>query len=185
MSVPAYQSRRPCGLYTHRHIEDLRVSLPISSLSAQTMAAHRENLAFALFIPLSVGVIVIGCSWTPRSSPPYQVGLTNSDLQKTSECVLAGIKQNVSDPAITTSVKEEETGKVEVITGTSADGGELYIVRLTAENDGTKAQAFSVIGWSKYKEADLRKGLSGCFTQLNSGYDRGSFKADASHPAPE
>jgi hypothetical protein len=149
------------------------------------MAARRQNLAFALFVPLSVGVMIIGCSWTPRSSPPYQIGLTNSGLQKTSGCVLAGIKQNVSDPAITTSVKEEETGKVEVITGTSADGGELYIVRLTAENDGTKAQAFSVIGWSKYKEADLRKALSGCFANLNSGYDRGSFKADASHPAPE
>ena len=147
--------------------------------------AARQTLAFVLFVPLSVGVMIIGCSWTPRSSPPYQIGLTNSDLQKTSECVLAGIKQNVSDPTITTSVKEEETGKVEVITGTSADGGELYVVRLTTEVDGTKAQAFSVISWAKFKETDLRKALSGCFTQLNTGYDRGSFKADSSHPAPE
>ena len=59
------------------------------------------------------------------------------------------------------------------------------LVRLTAEIDGTKAQAFSVISWSKFKETDLRKALSGCFAHLNSGYDRGSFKADSGHPAPE
>ena len=150
------------------------------------MAAHRQNLAFALFIPLSVGVMVIGCSQTPRSAPPYRIGLTNSDLQKTAECVLAGIKQNVSDPTITTSVKEEESGKVEEITGTSSvDAVELYVVRLTAENDGTKAEAFSVISWSKFKETDLQKALSGCFANLKTGYDRGSFKANSSHPAPE
>ena len=102
--------------------------------------------------------MIIGCSQTPRSAPAYQMGLTNSDLQKTAECVLAGIKQKVSDPTITTSVKEEETGKVEEITGTSsADVGELYVIRLTAENDGTKAEAFSVISWSKFKETDLRR----------------------------
>src|SRR6476661_8330669 len=121
------------------------------------MAARRQNLAFELFVPLSLGVMVIGCSQTPRSSPPYQIGLANSDLQKTSECVLAGIKQNISDSTITTSVKEVETGRVEEITGTSSDAVELYVVRLTAENDGTKAQAFSVISWSKFKETDLRK----------------------------
>ena len=37
----------------------------------------------------------------------------------------------MSDPTITTSVKETESGKVEEITGTSADAGELYVIRLT------------------------------------------------------
>ena len=147
--------------------------------------AARRNLVFALFVPLSVGVIVIGCSQTPRSAPPYRIGLTNSDLQKTAGCVLAGIKQNVSDPTITTSVKEAETGRVEEITGTSVDAVELYVIRLTAESDGTKAEAFSVISWSKFKNTDLQKALSGCFAHLDTGYDRGSFKADSSHPAPE
>jgi hypothetical protein len=77
------------------------------------MAARRQNLAFALFIPLSVGVMIIGCSQTPRSAPAYQMGLANSDLQKTSDCVLAGIKKKSSDPTITISVNEEKTGKVE------------------------------------------------------------------------
>jgi hypothetical protein len=114
------------------------------------------------------------------------MGLANSDLQKTSACVLAGIKHKVSDPTITTSVKEEETGKVEEITGTSADVGELYVIRLTAENDGTKAEAFRVISWPKFKETNLREALSGCFAHLDSGYkNRGSFKADSSHPAPQ
>ena len=147
--------------------------------------AARQNLAFAFVVPLSVGVMVIGCSPTVRSAPPYQIGLTNSDLQKTSDCVLAAIKQKVSDPTITTSMKEKETGKVAEITGTSAEAGELYVVRLTAESDGTKAEAFSVISWSKFKNTDILKALSGCFAHLNSGYDRGSFKADSSHPAPE
>ena len=142
------------------------------------MAARRQNLAFELFVPLSMGLMVIGCSQTIRTSPPYQIGFTNADLQKTSDCVLAGIKRDVRDPTITTSVKEEETGKVEEITGTSADAGELYVVRLTAEDDGTKAQAFSVISWSKFKDNDLRKALSDCFTHLDNGYSRGSFKED-------
>jgi hypothetical protein len=42
-----------------------------------------------------------------------------------------------------------------------ADAGELYVIRLTAENDGTNAEAFSIIIWSKFKEAaqaiDLRR----------------------------
>jgi hypothetical protein len=123
--------------------------------------------------------MVIGCSQTIRTSPPYQIGLANADLQKTSDCVLAGIKGKLRDPTITTSVKEEETGRVEEITGTSVDAVELYVVRLTAENDGTKAQVFSVISWSKFKDNDLRKALSGCFTQLDKGYYRGSFKGDS------
>jgi hypothetical protein len=65
--------------------------------------------------------------------------------------------------------------------GASADASELYVVRLTAENDGTKAEAFSVISWSKFKEAYLKKALSGCFAHLQSAGNRGSFKADSSH----
>jgi hypothetical protein len=38
-------------------------------------------LAFTLFVPLSVGVI--GCSLTPRSAPPFRIGLAKSDLQNT------------------------------------------------------------------------------------------------------
>ena len=88
----------------------------------------------------------------------------------------------MSDPTITTSVKDAESGKVEEITGTSADAGELYVIRLTPENDGTKAEAFSVISWSKFKDTDLHKALSGCVANLDSGWkNRGSFTADAKH----
>jgi hypothetical protein len=88
----------------------------------------------------------------------------------------------VSDPTITTTVKEVDTGKVEEITGTSTDAGELYVIRLTAENDGTKAEAFSVISWSKFKEDDLHKVFSGCVSHLEKGAkDRGSFSEDSKH----
>jgi hypothetical protein len=133
-------------------------------------------LAFTLFVPLSVAVI--GCSFTPRSSPPFRIGLAKSDLHNTSDCILAGIKQNVSDPTITTSVKEKEAGRLEEITGTSTDAGELYVIRLTAESDGTKAEAFSVISWSKFKEGELGKALSGCVAHLESEGNRGSFTSD-------
>jgi hypothetical protein len=142
--------------------------------------AVRWNLAIALFVPLSTGVMLIGCSRTPRSAPPFQIGLADSDLQKTTDCLLVGIKKTVSDPTITTSAKETETGRVEEITGTSADAGELYVIRLTAENNGTKAEAFSVISWSNFKQTDLRKPLSGCVAHLESrGKGGGKLKADS------
>ena len=100
----------------------------------------RRNLAFALLVPLSIGGMVIGCSRTPRSAPPSQIGLASSELQKTSDCILAGIRKD-SDPTITTSVKDVAAGKVEEIIGTSSDAGELYVIRLTSESDGTKAEA--------------------------------------------
>ena len=98
----------------------------------------RRNLAFALLVPLSIGGMVIGCSRTPRSAPPFQIGHANSDLQKTSDCILAGIRKSVSDPTITTSVKDVAAGKVEEIIGTSSDAGEIYVIRLTSESEARK-----------------------------------------------
>ena len=77
-------------------------------------------------------------------------------------------------------MKEIEPGKVVEITGTSSDAGELYVIRLTAENNSTKAEAFSVTGWSKFKNTDLRSALSGCVSDLDSGSkNRGSFQVDS------
>ena len=128
----------------------------------------RRNLAFALLVPLSIGGMVIGCSRTPRSAPPFQIGLANSDLQKTSDCILAGIRKSVSDPTITTSVKDVAAGKVEEIIGTSSDAGEIYVIRLTSESVGTKAEAFSVISWNKFKKANLHNALVPCVAQFES-----------------
>ena len=139
--------------------------------------AARRTLLFAALVTVSVGVIAIGCSQTPRSAPPYRIGLASADLQTTSNCILAGLKKSVSDPTITTSVKLTEAGKVEEITGTSADAGELYVVRLTTEGDGTKAEAYSVISWAKFKDQDLNKALSDCVPQLEDGWKRHSVSA--------
>lgn len=144
--------------------------------------AIRWSFAFALFVPLSLGALAVGCSRTPRTGPPFKIGLATADLQKTSDCVLTGLKKSVPDPAITTSVKMIDAGKVEEITGTSADDGEIYVIRLTAENDGTKAEAFSVISWSKFKEGELQTALSHCVTKLENGVEgRGGFAADSKH----
>jgi hypothetical protein len=144
--------------------------------------AMRWSFAFALFVALSLGALAVGCSRTPRTGPPFKIGLANADLQKTSDCVLTGLKKSVPDPTITTSVKMIDPGKVEEITGTSADEGEIYVIRLTAENDGTKAEAFSVISWSKFKEGELQSALSHCVTKLENGLEgRGGFSADSKH----
>ena len=74
----------------------------------------------------------------------------------------------MSDPTITTSVKDVAAGKVEEIIGTSSDAGELYVIRLTSESDGTKAEAFSVISWNKFKENNLKKVLTPCVIHFES-----------------
>ena len=81
-------------------IRELASRSPSAFQARQMMA--RRNLAFALLVPLSIGGMVIGCSRTPRSAPPSQIGLASSDLQKTSDCILAGIRKGESDPTITT-----------------------------------------------------------------------------------
>ena len=159
--------------------KELASLVPFGDLLKQPMTA-RWNFSCALFVPLSLGLMATGCSLTPRSAPPYQIGFANSDLRKTSDCILAGIKENMSDPTITTSVNEKKAGKVEEITGISAGAGELYVIRLTAETDGTKAEAFSVLSWAKFKESDLQKPLSNCVAHLESGnHGRGSFRRDS------
>jgi hypothetical protein len=143
--------------------------------------ATRCSFAFALFVLLSLGAIA-GCSRTPRTGPPFKIGLANADLQKTSDCMLAGLKKSVSDPTIATSVKIVDPGKVQEITGTSADAGELYVIRLTAEPDGTKAEAFSVISWPNFKQGQLQSALSHCVAKLDKGVQgRGGFVADSKH----
>ena len=65
-------------------------------------------------------------------------------------------------------MKDVAAGKVEEIIGTSSDAGELYVIRLTSESDGTKAEAFSVISWNKFKKANLHNALAPCVTQFES-----------------
>jgi hypothetical protein len=74
-------------------------------------------------------------------------------------------------PAITNSVKIIQSGKVEEISGTAAGVGELYLVRLTAENDGIKAEVHSVLKWSSkndpsqnYDPSKLDASLSSCMS---------------------
>jgi hypothetical protein len=107
--------------------------------------------------------MAVGCSWTPRSSPP-QVGNVNKGLQETSSCILAGLKK-MEGPTITNSVNIVESGKVQEIIGTS-DRYQLYVVRLTAESGDTKVEAFNVLNYSDFKVSNLQNALSPCVSGL-------------------
>jgi hypothetical protein len=64
------------------------------------------------------------------------------------------------------TVKVMESGKVEEISGASAGVGELYVIRLTAENSGTKAEVRSVLRWSKFNPSKLDAPLSSCVSNI-------------------
>jgi hypothetical protein len=92
-----------------------------------------------------------------------------------------GLKNSIRDASITTSAKVIDA-KVEEITGTSAEAGELYVIRLTAEDNGTKAEVFSVISWATFNDRQLQKALSGCVSKLENGVqEKGRFDTDSKH----
>ena len=77
-----------------------------------------------------------------------------------------GLEKKMAEPTITNSVNVVESGTVQEIIGTSSDGYQLYIIRLTAENDGTKTEVFSVLASSEYKISNLPSALSPCVSDL-------------------
>jgi hypothetical protein len=118
--------------------------------------------------------MAVGCSWTPRNSPPV-VSHLNKGLQETSNCILTGLK-NMEGPTITNSVNTVESGKVEEIVGTSG-AYELYVVRLTAESDDTKVEVFHTLDWSEFKTHKLEGALSSCALNVSlklQGKNKGS-----------
>jgi hypothetical protein len=88
------------------------------------------------------------------------VSHANKELQEATNCILTTLEKEL--PAIRASVEVVESGRIQEIIGTSVDAGELYIVRLTAENNGTKIEARSVLRWSKFSKSELEEALSSC-----------------------
>ena len=115
-----------------------------------------------LFVILLAGEMAVGCSWTPRHSPPV-VTQANKGLQATSNCILTGLK-NMEGLTITNAVNIVESGKVQEIVGTSG-AYELYVVRLTAESDDTKVEVFHTADYSDFKTFKLEKALSSCLNE--------------------
>ena len=127
--------------------------------------------------------MAVGCSWTPRNSPPV-VSHLNKGLQETSNCILTGLK-NVEGSTITNSVNTVESGKVQEIVGTSG-AYELYVVRLTAESDDTKVEVFHTLDWSDFKTHKLENALSSCALNVslrlhgkNTGARSGGFTGES------
>jgi hypothetical protein len=63
--------------------------------------------------------------------------------------------EKMEAPTITNSVNIVESGKIEEIIGAS-DAYQLYVVRLTAQSDDTKVEAFNVLNWSDFTSLSLR-----------------------------
>ena len=118
-----------------------------------------------LFVPLLAAAIVVGCSWTPRDAPP-EVSHVSRGLQETSNCILTGLNNHpAASPTTTNSVNIIESGKIQEIIGTS-DAYQIYIVRLTAQNDDTEVEVFSVLNSQKFKISNLQSALSACVPGL-------------------
>jgi hypothetical protein len=124
-------------------------------------------------LPLLVGITLAACTVTPRTAPPIAIGHANGSLEQASTCIFTALNKTMAghSPAITNSVKIIQSGKVEEISGTAAGVGELYLVRLTAENDGIKAEVHSVLKWSSkndpsqtYDPSKLDASLSSCMS---------------------
>ena len=136
------------------------------------------------FVTLLAGAMAVGCSWTPRHSPPV-VTQVDKGLQATSNCILTGLK-NMEGPTITNSVNIIESGKVEEIIGTSG-AYELYVVRLTAESDDTKVAVFHVLDWSDFKTHKLEDALSPCSANVSlrlQGKNRGGRSSNFTGESP-
>jgi hypothetical protein len=116
------------------------------------------------FVTLLAGAMAVGCSWTPRHSPPV-VTQVDKGLQATSNCILTGLK-NMEGPTISNAVNIVESGKVEEIVGTSG-AYELYVVRLTAESDDTKVEVFHTEDYSDFKNLKLQNALSSCLPNIS------------------
>jgi hypothetical protein len=123
---------------------------------------HLTLTSFA--VPLLACAIAVGCSWSPRSSPP-DVSHVSKGLQETSNCILTGLNKNPVAATITNSVNIVESGNIEEIIGTSG-AYQLYIVRLTAEKDDTEVEVFHVVNSAEYKISNLQSALSPCVSGL-------------------
>jgi hypothetical protein len=109
-----------------------------------------------------------GCTITPRTAPPAKVAKVHKGLEAALDCVLAQLNTKMAKgppPNFTHVVSVVTPGQVEEIIPQQIPSGrgELYVVRFTAEDDGTtNIQLFSTLnGLDKRVEEAMSPCLQG------------------------
>jgi hypothetical protein len=98
--------------------------------------------AKGLFASTALVVTLAACTITPRTGRPAEVAKTHKGLEAAVDCVLAQLNANMSKgrpPNFTHVVSIVTPGQVEEIIPQQIPSGrrELYVVRFTAQGDGT------------------------------------------------
>ena len=116
---------------------------------------------------LFMAALSAACTITPRAAPPARVFDVKTPLQQTSDCLVAQLNKAMSHetkprgsqepiPPATHSVRVVDQDKVlEVFPQYPTDIGELYFVRLSAQDSGTHIELFSTLGVTKQVEGAL------------------------------
>jgi hypothetical protein len=119
------------------------------------------------FAALFIAALSAACTITPRASPPAEVFDVKTPLQQTSDCMVAQLNTARSHetksrgaqepvPPVTHAIRVVDQDKVlEVFPQYPTDIGELYFVRLSAQESGTHVELFSTLGVTKQVEAAL------------------------------
>jgi hypothetical protein len=119
------------------------------------------------FAALLIASMSAACTITPRASPPAKVFDAKTPLQQTSDCTVAQLNKAMSHetkprgeqepiPPANHAVRVVDQDKVlEVFPQFPTDIGELYFVRLSAQQNGTHVELFSTLGVVKQVEGAL------------------------------
>jgi hypothetical protein len=126
------------------------------------------------FAALVIAVLsAAACTITPRASPPAKVFDVTSPLQQTTDCTVAQLNKAMSHetkargeqepiPPVTHAVRVVDQDKVvEVFPQYPTNIGELYFVRLSAQQNGTHVELFSTLGVTKLVEGALSSCVGG------------------------
>ena len=103
-----------------------------------------------VFAAVLMAMLVTACAITPRTAPPAEVYKTPDAFQQAVDCALSQLNTSMGKgppPNFTHSVSIVTPGKVEEIIPQQIPPGrgELYVVRLTAEESGTEVTIFSTL----------------------------------------
>ena len=119
------------------------------------------------FAALLIAALSAACTITPRASPPAKVFDVKAPLQQTSDCLVAQLNKAMSHetkargeqepiPPATHAIRVVDQDKVlEVFPQYPTNIGELYFVRLSAQESGTHIELFSTLGVAKQVEGAL------------------------------
>jgi hypothetical protein len=150
---------------------------PLRPGKSIVMARFPPQSALASLAAVAAAAVMLeACAITPRTGRPADNWKTTQEFQKTVDCVLAQLNRDMAKgkpPNFTNSVKVVTPGKVEEIIPQEIPSGtgELYVVRFSAEDDGsTNVVLYSTLsGLDKRVEKAMTPCLQGAVKSTVKG----------------